>query len=319
MEFLDRPATATDIGGRFLQEEYLEWRVVSDARGIRRVELTTELPEYWEIFAAYEPEAALELVAEFANEESVSPTAVFGELDPFASGVSVDDRRKAFAETMLRPTNCSPYNDGRKAICCLIQTTNSLQALVDLTASAAVLRVTRDVADGPARCLTCSEAIPLLAGKAQSGRGSDPLLVERFGRLAFDGCVVAFEEPIGIYIDGVEHTRLRTPYGDEIPREWFAFSRGQSRDESADGRSLYQRVALEVPPEEDFCVSDLVDLATEQQIKYGGQIADLVQLVVFLRTSGLGVAAGDRDQPVELVPPPDDPNGCAEIRVMVGA
>jgi hypothetical protein len=32
---------------RRLQEEYVEWRVVRDDVGIRRVELTTELSDYW--------------------------------------------------------------------------------------------------------------------------------------------------------------------------------------------------------------------------------------------------------------------------------
>ena len=48
---------------RRLQEEYLEWRTVRDRGGaIRRVELTTELRDYWRVLAAHEPARTVELV-----------------------------------------------------------------------------------------------------------------------------------------------------------------------------------------------------------------------------------------------------------------
>ena len=53
---------------RGLQEEYLEWRVVRDDDGtLRRVELTTELRDFWRVLAAHEPERTLELAGELVD------------------------------------------------------------------------------------------------------------------------------------------------------------------------------------------------------------------------------------------------------------
>lgn len=58
--------------GRQLHEEYVEWRAVRDSGGrLQRVELTTELPEYWTVLAAHEPARLLALVAAFAGEDHV--------------------------------------------------------------------------------------------------------------------------------------------------------------------------------------------------------------------------------------------------------
>lgn len=44
----------------------------------------------------------------------------------------------------------------------------------------------------------------LLGAAAVGGRGSDPVLVERVGRLAFEGCRVGLADPVGVYIQAVE-------------------------------------------------------------------------------------------------------------------
>src|SRR5688500_14455808 len=47
------------------QEEYLEWRTVRDRGGaIRRVELTTELRDYWRVLASHAPDRTVDLVGE---------------------------------------------------------------------------------------------------------------------------------------------------------------------------------------------------------------------------------------------------------------
>jgi hypothetical protein len=56
-------------GRRDLQEEYVEWRTVRDPGDgrIRRVELTTELRDYWRVLAEHEPERAADLAGEFTG------------------------------------------------------------------------------------------------------------------------------------------------------------------------------------------------------------------------------------------------------------
>jgi hypothetical protein len=294
-------------GPRALQEEYVEWRVVRDGEAIRRVELTTELGDYWRVLAAFAPERTLALVAGFAGRERVAPRHVYGrECDPFARGVTPAERERAFAATMLDPEGMSPYNDGTAAICCMVQPTNTLEALLAMACAATTPRIVLDVVSGRRRCLTCDEAIPLLGGTAMGGRGSDPVLVERLGRLAFEGRLVAFDDPLGVYIAGVEHGRLRAPDGAAVPREWFRLGRG------SDGRR--QRLVLEPPRESGLAVSDLVDAATEQPIRHGGQIADLVQVVVPLRVSDGGVVDEPLPDPAEVAEAEDDARDCAAVR-----
>jgi hypothetical protein len=313
LRLLDWESDGFSEGGRLLQEEYLEWRVVRSEERISRVEITTELPEYWGTLAAYEPEHLLETIADFAGETSVSPRAIYGTCDPFAAGVTPEEREQAFTDMMLPPRGRSMYNNGERALCCMAQETNTLEALVRLAVATTSPRVVHDVT-GRVRCLTCSEAIPLLGKAAQLGRASDSILVERLGQLAFEGRRVAFDDPVGVYIQSVEHSRLRTPTGGEVPPEWFTFSRGLAPEASAGGHPRYQRVTFQAPPGEELSVGDLIDVATERPIGHGGEIADLVQLAVFFRVSETDRISVDQGKPLELAAGIEDPQGCAEIR-----
>jgi hypothetical protein len=97
--------------------------------------------------------------------------------------------------------------------------------------------------------------------------------VERLARVAWDGRLVAFSEPVGVFVIGFEYARLRTRRGEPVGPECFTVSRG--------GR----RAVFQVPDEHDY----LVDVATESPIVHGGQIVELVQVAVHLRVSERGV------------------------------
>jgi hypothetical protein len=282
LELLDW-STETDAGGSKLQEEYIEWQVVRERDRIRRVELTTELPDYWRVLAAHSPEHLLETMAEFSG--SVVPiTAAFGALNPFAPDATCEQREAAFATTVL--SKRAMRTAVRPSVSfCMVQAANTLTALARLAAAAACSRAIDDSRAGIRRSPMSSELIPLLRGAAVTGRASDPIIVERLARLAFEQRRIWFDDPLGVYIQGVQHTRLRTPKGEEVPLEWFRFSRGLSGSEAVDGRPRYQRLVFEVPLEERLSVGDLIDVATEQRIMYGGQVAELVQLAVFFRVS----------------------------------
>jgi hypothetical protein len=303
--------TGSRIGGpRSLQEEYLEWRVVRDeaTEAIRRVEFTTELADYWSELAAYAPERVRQLVAAFSGQASVPAKEIYGLLDPFANGVTPEQRRDAFKEQMLHRTRHNQYNNGEKAICFMAQASNTLLALVAIAVAGAVRRVTRDRSSKQWRSMTANEAIPQMSNAAVAGRGSDPVLVERLGRLAFEDRPIAFDDPLGVYIQGVEHTRLRDPDGAPVPSAWFTFSRGVGPAEARDARSRYQRLCFEVPTEAGYAISDLQDVATEKPIDSASQLADLVQLAVFLRTGAPGTVKdkGPRSRPQGELPPADD-------------
>ena len=313
----DVPATNHGLGGRALQDEYLEWRVVRDGERLVRVEITTELREYWRVLAGHEPDEAMRLVREFARDESVQHAQVYGTSEEKVQHASSEQRAAMFASTMLSREGASPYNDGRLGICCMLQSTNNVRALVRLAAAAATRCIGEDAETGEPYCRTASESAALLEGTADMARASDPLLVERIAKLVYEGRSSAFDDPVGVYVTGVEHTRLRTRTGENIPPEWFTLSRGEDAPIAADGLQRCQRVVLEVPKDEG-CVSDLTDVATEQRIRHGGQIAELIQAVVRLNVTAQKAVAP------RLTPTPEErgdsaPDGCEDVRRLAAA
>jgi hypothetical protein len=319
-QLLDWRTADGDEGRRRHQEEYLEWRVVRGENGRpRRIEMTTEFAAYWKVLAATEPAKAIALVRDFAG-EPVPAIGLYGDLDPFAAGVTVEQREEAFSATMLCEdapdlAGLSPYNSGNKAICCMIQSTNTLDALINLVAAAAEPHVVTDSVSGETRFMSGSEAIQVIrANAAQDCRNSDPVVVERVVRLASEGRVIAFDDPIGVYIQGVEHRQLVQPDGAEVPLEWFHFSRGLGSDQAPDGRPRHQRLTLEVPPGQGFGLAELRQRATGDLIAHGAQIAELVKLGVYIRTSpGGAVDVELKPEPTPSVTPCADQQ-CADIQ-----
>jgi hypothetical protein len=274
------------------QEEYLEWRVVRKADAICRIELTTELREYWQVLAAHEPDRSRALIAEFAGVDEVAPEHVYGALgDP--SAATAEARAAAFAQTMLPVDDAapaSPYNNGTDALCCLIHSDNTLAALVDLVLSAARPLLVEDVLTGRTRYPSGSEAIRELNAAARDGRNSDPLIVERVTRLATERRAIGIDDPVGIVIRSVEHHELAQPDGTDVPASWFTFSRGVTAEEAPDGLPRHQRLTFALAPDADFALSDLVVRRTGERLRHGGQLAALVQLTVYLRTGLPGSA-----------------------------
>lgn len=204
-----------EVGRLTLQEEYAEWRVVRDAGGPVRFELTTELPE------------------------------LRGE-------------------------------------------TNNLDALLRLAVAAAVPRLVPDAESGEPRFPSGSEAIAELSDPraAEDGRSSDPVIVERLARLATEGRPIRFDEPLGVYIVDVQASELLTPEDEPVPREWLRLSRQASP--CADGLPRHQRLEFEVPAGAGFTLAQLRSARTGRRIEYGSQIAELVQVAVYLRVGEPG-------------------------------
>lgn len=277
LRLLDVQDSRVGRDGRRLQEEYAEWRVVRSTRGIQQIEMTTETPEYWALLAAYAPDRALQILAEFAVEETVDASLVYGGLDPFSAS-SPEAREEAFVRAMSKGGS-SPYNNGSKAIAFMVHPSNCMEALLELAVAATNALEFIEETDGVARCPDCRELAPLLEDRARWGRASDPLLVERLARLAFEGRQVVLDSPGPLAISGVENERLRTPSGEPVPREWFRLSRPMRLG------ARFQRLSFAVPSGEGYCISDLVDVATEDNITAGAQVADLVQITLYLLTT----------------------------------
>lgn len=319
-ELLDWRTDDGDEGRRLHQEEYLEWRVLRTEDGKpHRIEMTTEFGDYWKVLAAHQPEQTLKLVAAFAGEETIDPRAVYGDFDPFGGAIDPTQRSAAFTATMLAEGGqpiVSPYNNGQRAICCMVEGSNTLEALVNLVAAAAEPHVVVDSVTQDVRPMSGSEAIQVIReGAAQDCRNSDPVVVERVVRLATEGRLIAFDDPIGVYIRGVEHWQLVGPDGSNVPADWFELSRGIGPDEAADAQPRYQRLAFEVPEGAGFALGDLTQRGTSNRITHGAQFAELVTLGVYVRTSAAGaVSVAPEPEMVRAVTPcPARPN-CDAVR-----
>lgn len=275
------------------QDEYLEWRVVRDAGRIRAIEVTTEFPEYWEVLAGYAPSRTLELLREFSGGAHISTEAVYGKIDPFNGKTTPAARIAAFRSMMLAtggsnrfprgPT--SPFNNGAAALCCMIHRDNSLAALLRLVVSSARPYLVRDRLTGRTRFPSGSEAILGMQAWATDFRNSDPLVVERIVRWGTEGRLVALDEPIGIFIRAVQHHELAQSDGSDVPETWFTWSRGHAASLGPAANARYQRLRLEVPPDADFGIDDLIVRRTGEPLMYGGQLAELIQLALYVRTS----------------------------------
>lgn len=305
-QLLDWRDVAGDRGRVLGQEEYLEWRLVRTAEGkIRKVELTSETPEYWSELAAHHPMTALRLLGRFAGEDVADPREVFGPaINPFTA--TAQERKDAFRAMMsfqsgpsgsdLPPR--SPYNNGRKAITYMCQRNNTLGAAIAL-AGAAAQAFAKDTPAGRVP-LTGRELINFTLQAAADCRDSDPTIVETVARLAFEGRKIALAEPLGLYIGSVSHEGLLLP--DEqgaVPAEWFELQRG-----SRQGVERSQRLVLEVPPGLGFVVGDLIEAATGNRVERGAQLAQLVQLRLYAKASAPGTVQVEA-RAVRVDPLPD--------------
>lgn len=293
------------------QEEYCEWRVVRVGGLARGMEFTTELPEYWEVLAGVWPERALSLVAEFADLAEVPVGAVYGDLDALSPQTTAAQRTAAFRAQMLTGRDgglpVSPLNNGQAAITCMVHRDNNVTALVRLTVAASRPYLVRDTLSGRPRFASGAEAIAALKLPAVDGRYSDPLIAETVVRLTCEGWRVQVDEPAAVYIAQVQHEALAQPDGADIPANWFEFSRPQL-PAGDDASPRYQRLTLRLPADADFSLESLKLRRTGENLEYGGQIAELLQLRVAVSTSRASIVPA-----VDPAEPPWPLRDCSDI------
>lgn len=122
-------------------------------------------------------------------------------------------------------------------------------------------------------------------------------------RLATEGRLIRFDNPIGIYIAAVQSQDLLDPDGQPIPDEWV--ERTRQGPPLADGLARHQRLTLEVPGDAGFKLSDVVSRRSGEKIRWGAQVAELVELAVYVRVGEPGSVPAE---PRLLSPP--DPEPC---------
>jgi len=314
LPLLDWRTANGDLGRVVGHEEYLEWRVVYGPNGkLQRVEFTTEVQEYWRILAAYHPTKLLRLAARFAGETTASWQEIYGDLNPFATNVTPEQRARAFERNMLPNEGPprSPYNNGQKAICFLSQSVNSLGAAIGLAKFAGVPYGKNE--GGGAVRMSAAEAIASTNTQlAVDCRSSDPTIVDVLIRLAWAGRCMSLLDPVGIYILGVDAAGLVLPDGSPMPAEWFDFQRGAHGPAGAGAVRLHQRLIVEVPPGVGFTLGDVIDTAIDEPLRFGGQLASHIRVGLYARLGPEGSipVAPVVVHPLAPVPPCGSPQAC---------
>ena len=244
-------------GDRMEQDEYCEWSVERDDDGkVVRVTFTSEVREHWEHMAERDKERVIDLYREF-----VDPNV--GEADLF------DDNR-------YRPRN-DRNNSTVGRLAHLIQGDNNLGAAVDLVARATIPR--RDANGDP---VTRKQALVVCADLGNPFRNSDPNIAGAVNDAARSGAEIAFADPPGLYLDGIETAGFRTPDGTDAATFWTV-ERGTPEHTV--------RARFAVPDELGYKVGDVE--FNGRKIRFGAQLADRVRV----RVEVIVKPAGHQPQP----------------------
>jgi hypothetical protein len=262
------------------QDEYLEWVTRTDSDGVvASIEFTAEGPEYWDMISRDE-KLLVALYQEICKNKTVKiDDLVFAEDLTWSNPNEADENGNRITDTYPKGSY-NPYNrwNAQNAVH-LTQTANTLGAEIHLAKDATrpYGTVGHLVTDDPD--LVCCAAYGGI------NRMSDPTIghavnqqVVKFGKR------VALRNPIGLYIKGLVPNQLTldgAPFADQDAC-WTVL-----RPEPANVTDMIVRAKFEVPAGQMYKGRQLRvgDLAyMNDPIKYGGQIADFVQMTLYALT-----------------------------------
>lgn len=270
--------------------EYCEWHVVRDPNtaAIRRITFTSEPPEYWQalfgdVIQTPKPGSTFQFSTGDKHAELlelyrslVSPKVQLDDL--IAQADIVISAANGF---VISKGQYNFYNKWNIAygIAHLAAPPNSLVAEVQLGGDATVL-----FRNGNGDLVV--EPDPLICCAAYGGpdRNSDPTIGATVNALARLGAMVTLRNPVGLYMDHVDHSGWVVP--DKIrPEDCIHVVRGDP------GRRMIERLVVEVPPESGYTVSDIT--IGGEPVRYGGQIAECITV----KLVGVGAPAAGVENP----------------------
>lgn len=253
---------------REFQDEYCEWAVErpGEGEGITAVTFTTEVPEYWEQLARHNKARFLELCREHVGREVA--------IDEFFDG-----------DEYVRENDPNMNTPGR--ILHLAVGPNNLFAALALAAQATVLRARNGTP------VTHPQDFVCCANLGEPLRGSDPQIAIKVNRSARQGADVSLQEPLGLYIDELRTSAIKTP-DDTDATEFWHVERGTPT------HTLRARFEVRDKP---YGIGDLT--IDDHKIEFGAQLADLVTVKI----TALAANAGKHSP----TPDPCEREDCPEL------
>jgi len=303
-------------GRQVLHNEYCEYRIIErpDANGRmrpKRVQITTELREYWVCIAMHAPNTLRDLAKSILGSQP-SWEELYG-VSPFQ--LSVEEREIAFSEQVaghgnhrhLIAAGVPSQPRGRLNTDNALFMTHPINGLDDL------LYIVMFGAKPYARLTpagreksTREQIFRAFGVEHLACRHADPAAAMGAYGAAFDGRTVAFANPLGMYI--LSFTKGVFIYQDEVvPDSWVRWSRGQQE-------GMYQR--LEFGPgdnEAEFLDDIIVEVGDSQEPLRGG-----FQLLQQIEVGPLVVVGGSThisDEEYSILQTSDSPIQCIDADI----
>jgi hypothetical protein len=248
-----------------IQDEYCEWVVRRDRLNkITGVIFTSEPPEYYD-FLFYHSSQSRKLLVDLYKE---------------ITGVKAI-KLKDLTDTKGEYNWWNRHNNEHAVH--MQQPNNTLGAQINIVSRASLLRINRmgDPITDALGLIRCGQY-------GDPDRQSDPRIGDAVNSLARENRFITIENPVGLYMSGVNWNGWVTPDGSDPSRFWSVLRGSQNNDPN---RSYIVRASYAVPSNKRYSVSDIK--IGGEAIEFGGQIAARINVRV-------AVMASD----VASVPPP---------------
>ncbi len=243
-----------DRGREFVQNEYAEYHVTLalDADGQlrpKRVEVTTELREYWLTLAILDPQALQAAAAEVLG-RPVSFAELYGPGVTNPATLTPQQREARFSRFLGgNGSGTAPRGRlNRDNALFMWHGINGLDDLIFIVAFGSFPR--RVIEAGVARRAEMFEIFNAESQVHLACRHADPGAAAAAHEAAWQGRTVAFANPLGMYIRSFADHAF-TLNNDPLPEHWVTFSRGGDRP------GLAQRLVFGPPDSEPFFLDDI--------------------------------------------------------------
>jgi len=254
--YLDQPQLGKRANAPFgltrVQDEYCEWVVKRNTNNkITEVIFTSEPPEYYD-FMFLTSQESRDLLVDVYRKITGIQSITMGDLVNSSGEYNWYNRyNNEFAVHMQ-------------------QRNNTLFAQVNIVSRSCILRVNRlgnpiTDAQGLIRCGQYGEEV----------RQSDPRIGDAINRFSRENRLITIENPVGLYMSGVDWNGWETPDGTSADAFWTVLRGSQDADPN---KSYIVRAVYSVPESKGYTVSDIK--IGGEPIEFGAQIAARINVRV---------------------------------------
>lgn len=240
-----------------LQDEYCEWVVQRNEQDkITAVIFTSEPPEYYSFLFYHSPQSR-DLLVELYREMTGVQTITLNDLTDDSGEYDWWNRyNNEYAVHMQQPNN-------------------TLGAQVNIVSRSCIRRVNRLGAP-----ITDALGLIRCARYGDPNRQSDPRIGHAINRFAGENRFITIENPVGLYMSGVDWNGWVTPDQTDARTFWSVLRGSQAADPN---QSYIVRARYSVPNANGYTVSDIT--IGGEPIEFGAQIAAQINVRVAVMVS----------------------------------